>query len=644
MNRASASPSENLVVLRDAASGRWLRFRHPVEILSAARAEDVLPRLREIENAVAGRHLHAAGWISYEAAPAFDPALAVRPPGPLPLLWFGLYENPEPVDLPPDASALPNDWRADVAPDAYGRAFDQIKRHIRAGDTYQVNFSYRLRRDAFEQDPWQAFLALVDAQRPAYGAYVSAGPWRLCSVSPELFFRLDGARLESRPMKGTAPRGRSAAEDRAQLAALRACAKNRAENLMIVDMVRNDLGRVARPGTVQTVRLCEPEKFPTVWQLVSAVAAETDASVSEIFSAAFPPASITGAPKARTMQIIADLETSPRQVYTGAIGFLSPGRRAQFNVAIRTLLLNVRSRRAEYGVGGGIVWDSDRAAEQAECRTKARILSRPPRPPFSLLETMLWTPADGIRLCELHLARLRDSAEYFDYACASARKSKPSSAPYPTRRSGSACCSPKTAHRPSRLRPSPLSPPVPSSASRSPAAPSTAPTSSSATRPPTAAPTKRPRPIFPATTTSFSTTITTRPPNPPSPISPSKSTGCSARRPWTAASSPASPAPNFSPAAHCRNGSSPSPACWKAPASSSSTPSAASSPPSSIRPAEVFHGVEKFHSVSSRDSPHRGRINFPRRAAGGPARARSADRSRRSGKRSPAPDPDRSAR
>ena len=137
--------------------------------------------------------------------------------------------------------------------------------------------------------------------------------------------------------------------------------------------------------------------------------------VSDIFSAAFPPASITGAPKARTMEIIAELESSPRQVYTGVIGFLAPGRRAQFNVAIRTLLLDVRTRRAEYGVGGGIVWDSNRTAEQAECRTKARILSLPPRPPFSLLETMLWTPADGIRLLELHLARLRDSAEYFDY-------------------------------------------------------------------------------------------------------------------------------------------------------------------------------------------------------------------------------------
>ena len=421
MTSAPAFPAEDLVVLRDAASDRWLRFQRPVDVVSAVRSEDVLPRLRDIEQAVEARQLHAAGWISYEAAPAFDPALAVRSPGPLPLLWFGLFEKPAPIELPPAAFTLPNGWEPDLASDAYGRAFDQIKRYIREGDTYQVNFSYRLHRNAFEQDPWPAFLALVGAQRAPFGAYVSAGPWRICSASPELFFHLDGSRLESRPMKGTAPRGLSAAQDHAQLAALRACGKNRAENLMIVDMVRNDLGRVARPGSVQTLRLCDPEKFPTVWQLVSTVAAETDAAVSEIFSALFPPASITGAPKNRTMRIIADLESAPRQVYTGAIGFLAPGRRAQFNVAIRTLLLDVRSRRAEYGVGGGIVWDSDRDAEQAECRTKARILSAPPRPPFALLETMLWTPEDGIRLLELHLARLRDSADYFDFPFDAAR-------------------------------------------------------------------------------------------------------------------------------------------------------------------------------------------------------------------------------
>ena len=410
-----------MVVLRDDASGRWLRFQNPVAVVSAERLDDVLPRLREVEQAVEDRRLHAAGWIAYEAAPAFDPALVVRPPGALPLLWFGLYDEPEPYELPPAAVALPDGWLADLRPAAYETAFAEIKRRIRAGDTYQVNFTHRLVRAAGELDPWQVFLTLVHAQRAPFGAYVAVGPWRLCSASPELFFRRDGSRLESRPMKGTAPRGASAARDRARAAALAASEKDRAENLMIVDMVRNDFGRVARPGTVQAPALCWLEKYPTVWQLVSTVVAETDASVADVFAAAFPPASVTGAPKARTMALIAALETAPRGIYTGAIGHLAPGRRAQFNVAIRTLQLDLRARRAEYGVGGGIVWDSDCAAEQAECRAKARILSAPPRPPFELLETMLWTPADGIRLLELHLARLRASADYFDFPCDLAR-------------------------------------------------------------------------------------------------------------------------------------------------------------------------------------------------------------------------------
>jgi para-aminobenzoate synthetase / 4-amino-4-deoxychorismate lyase len=254
--------SAPLVVLRDEVSGRWLRFQHPVEVVAATRLEEVLPGLRKIEHAATERGLHAAGWVSYEAAPAFDPALAVRASGDFPLLWFGLYADPEPIDLPPATDSLPAGWHPDLAPDAYARAFDRIKAHIRAGDTYQVNFSHRLLREAFALDPWQAFLALVAAQRAPFGAYAAAGPFRLCSASPELFFRLDGSRIESRPMKGTAPRGLSAAQDRALAAALLASEKNRAENLMIVDMVRNDLGRIARPGSVQTTRSAAWKNIP----------------------------------------------------------------------------------------------------------------------------------------------------------------------------------------------------------------------------------------------------------------------------------------------------------------------------------------------------------------------------------------------
>jgi para-aminobenzoate synthetase/4-amino-4-deoxychorismate lyase len=411
----TAPPSADSILLRDAVADCWLLFERPQEIIQTFRPEEVADKLRAVEAAVDGRGLHAAGLLAYEAAPGFDPALAVRPDGTFPLLWFGLYETPRAVELPcpaepPAPAAAP--WVSAFTPDEYAQAFDDVKRHIQEGDTYQVNLTYRLRR-AFSEDPWPVFCRMVAAQGPTYGAFASIRDWTVCSASPELFFRLDGSDLESRPMKGTAPRGLTLAQDREQAAALQASEKDRAENLMIVDMVRNDVGRVAKPGSVTVPQLFALEKYPTVWQLTSTVRAETQAPVSEIFRALFPPASITGTPKASAMRLIAELETTPRRVYTGAIGFLAPGRRAQFNVAIRTLLVDRARHQAEYGVGGGLVWDSECSLEQAECRAKARVLDTF-IPPFSLLETLLWTPAEGCTLLEKHLARLAESAEYFD--------------------------------------------------------------------------------------------------------------------------------------------------------------------------------------------------------------------------------------
>jgi para-aminobenzoate synthetase/4-amino-4-deoxychorismate lyase len=196
---------------------------------------------------------------------------------------------------------------------------------------------------------------------------------------------------------------------------LRASEKEQAENVMIVDMVRHDLGRVAETGSVKVPRLFEVEKYPTLWQMTSTIEARTSATLSNVFRALFPPASITGAPKVRTMQIIAQIETSPRRVYTGTIGFIAPGRRHQFNVAIRTLLWNRQTRQAEYGVGSGITWGSQPEAEWQECRVKTRILDARV-PAFSLLETMLWTPEDGCALLDRHLERLAQSAVYFGFA------------------------------------------------------------------------------------------------------------------------------------------------------------------------------------------------------------------------------------
>lgn len=217
-------------------------------------------------------------------------------------------------------------------------------------------------------------------------------------------------------MKGTAARGRTLAEDRLQAKTLLQSSKNRAENIMILDMVRNDLGRLAPPGEVQTDEVCTLEKYPGVWQLTSAVSACSKASLAEIFQALFPCASITGAPKARTMQIITATEAGPRQIYTGAFGWIAPGRQAHFNVAIRTVLVDQLHQRAVYGVGAGITWGSDNAEEYRECLDKAAVLFRPIGD-FALIETLRWAPGKGYFLLPEHLARLQSSAEYFNFAC-----------------------------------------------------------------------------------------------------------------------------------------------------------------------------------------------------------------------------------
>ncbi len=405
------------ILIQDAQEGGWLQFRDPIQVIRADHPEEVVPALQAVERATAHRGQYAAGLISYEAAPAFDPALRVRGASGFPLLWFGVYPGSQvtrfdPHRLPGSSYQL-GSWRPSRTEGAYTAAFSRIKEHIARGDTYQVNYTLRL-RTKFSGDPWSFFLDLIGAQASRYGAYLNIGQAIICSASPELFFRLSGDTLISRPMKGTAARGRTLAEDRAQAEWLHRSPKNRAENVMIVDMIRNDLGRIAEIGSIKVPRLFEIERYPTLWQMTSTVTAKSRAGLPEIMGALFPCASITGAPKVRTMEIIAALETAPRRIYTGSIGFLAPSGDAQFNVAIRTVLIDAKKGKAEYGVGGGVVWDSRPEAEYEECRIKARVLTAR-RPPFELLETLRWTPAEGYFLLERHLHRLAESAEYFGF-------------------------------------------------------------------------------------------------------------------------------------------------------------------------------------------------------------------------------------
>jgi para-aminobenzoate synthetase/4-amino-4-deoxychorismate lyase len=400
----------NDVMLRDNAE--WLHFTNPYRLIFAEHLDNVLPALREMEELVQANNWYAAGFLSYEAAPAFDPALQTYAASGFPYLWFGLYPAPRTVVLPkPEPQTQDLDWRPTICRETYSNAIDKIKEHIAEGKTYQVNYTMRLQSE-FTGSAWEFFLHLSQNQN-LHAAYIDTGRHIICSASPELFFQLDGNVITCRPMKGTAPRGRTTIEDQAQSEWLRNSEKNRAENVMIVDMIRNDLGRIAEMGSVSVPRLFETERYPTLWQMTSTVNARTDASLTEILTALFPCASITGAPKVSTMSIIAELESTPRNLYTGTVGYLTPQRKAKFNVAIRTLLIDREDNQAEYGVGGGIVWDSTSADEYGEAWLKPRVLTHQ-LPSFSLFETILWTPQESFFLLEKHVARMLDSADYFD--------------------------------------------------------------------------------------------------------------------------------------------------------------------------------------------------------------------------------------
>ncbi len=367
----------------------------------------------------------AFGYVGYEAAAGLDPCLAVcaASPNDPPLVWFGVCDEPTPVpSIAAPAGAgrayIAGAWQPGWTRAGYSEGIARIRDYIAAGDTYQCNLSGRL-RSAITGDVVQMYADLALNQRSRYAAYLDLGRLAIASASPELFFEWVGDRLLTRPMKGTAARGRTSAEDQQRRHGLVVSAKERAENVIIVDLLRNDVGRIAAVGSVRVPALCVPERYETVWQLTSDVSGTLPAGVGlvDIFRALFPCGSVTGAPKPRTMQIIREVEGEPRGIYCGAIGLLAPPSaplRARFNVAIRTMVLDRASGRAVYGTGGGITWGSDPDAELAELHTKAAILHAPHQD-FQLLETMAHIPGRGVRHLDRHLDRLAGSADYFGF-------------------------------------------------------------------------------------------------------------------------------------------------------------------------------------------------------------------------------------
>jgi len=409
------SRKERPSVRFDTAGGRSFALAGEEEVLIARRISEVPALLRRIE-AAAAAGAHAAGFVSYEAAPAFDDALRVHPPDVhLPLARFSLFrERTEPPPLPAAADDPAPDWRAAIREEDYVETVARIRELIAAGDTYQVNLTFPLIAQ-FSGDPLPLYARLLRSQRAGYAAYLDLGGHVVLSVSPELFFHRRDDELELRPMKGTRPRGRWTEEDEALAAELRASEKERAENLMIVDLLRNDAGRVAVPGTVQVPRLFDVERYPTVHQMTSTITARlrNGVELADLFGALFPCGSVTGAPKVRTMQIIREMEPAPRSIYTGAVGFVS-GREAVFNVPIRTLVVDRERGRVEMGVGSGITFDSAPHAEFRECLDKAAFVRHRPRD-FELLETMRLEPSGRVFLLERHLARMAGSARYYGF-------------------------------------------------------------------------------------------------------------------------------------------------------------------------------------------------------------------------------------
>ncbi|HEV7325876.1 MAG TPA: aminodeoxychorismate synthase component I [Bosea sp. (in: a-proteobacteria)] len=404
------------VLLEDRSeAGQALLFADPVEIVEASEPSEIAGAFACIEAGLA-RGLHAAGFLAYELGYAFEPRLAPMLPAQrsLPLLWFGLFEAPRsiaPATLDRDFAGLCPPPLEDLAfgldEAGHAAAVQRVLDYLHAGDAYQVNLTFPI-RFRYRGDPLALYGALRASQPVAHGGVVAMGKASILSVSPELFVETAGGQAVTRPMKGTAARGVDAHADEAAKAILRADPKQRAENLMIVDLLRNDLSRVSEQGSVTVPALFSVETYPGFHTLTSTVTSQLrpGLALAEQMQALFPCGSVTGAPKLRAMEIIRELEAAPREIYTGSLGMIAPNGDLSFNVAIRTVTL-LPSGEGVYGVGGGIVVDSKLADEYAECRLKARVLTDLAGD-YGLIETLRWS--GGYVRSHLHIERLAASA------------------------------------------------------------------------------------------------------------------------------------------------------------------------------------------------------------------------------------------
>lgn len=412
------------IILDDAAHGRVRAYGCPLGVISADTPDEVPAALGALET-VREMGLYAAGYFSYEMGyclePKLLPLLPVRRAAPL--LWFGVFDAPEKIDANHlDAAfdgwtqgrAYAGSLKYEWSERDYRKRFAKVRALIEAGDLYEANLTFRA-TFPFVGDPLALFRILRDRSAAPYGAYVYDGKRHILSLSPELFFDISQGVITTRPMKGTAARRRNRAEDLAAREALFESKKDRAENLMIVDLLRNDLSRISQIGSVEVEDLFAVETYPTVHQMVSTVSSQlmSGVSVRDIVHALFPCGSITGAPKVRAMEVIHEVEGHPRGIYCGAIGHFGPDFEAQFNVAIRTLTID--GAQGSLGIGGAVVYDSVSEGEYAECLLKARYMDMAYKP-LELIETLRYSPQEGFVRRPLHLARMGRSAAFFHIA------------------------------------------------------------------------------------------------------------------------------------------------------------------------------------------------------------------------------------
>lgn len=396
-----------------------LLFIKPKKIITAYKGQGLKEKIKEIE-VYLRKGYYAAGFISYEAGYFFEEKLFNNKKYKFPLLWFGLFNKPLVLtkalrDKQKEKNILLEQKKLNIDYRRYKKDIKKIKSYIEKGDVYQINYTFK---DKFKYSgDWaNLYLSLRNTQKVSYSAVIKFNNNIILSFSPELFFRKNKKLIETRPMKGTYRRGRNSDEDKKHISSLKDSTKDRSENVMIVDLLRNDFGRISDSGSIEAKELFKVEKYETLFQMISIVRGKlkNNLEVYDIFKNTFPCGSVTGAPKIRAMEIIREIEKEPRGVYTGSIGYISPQRKAVFNVAIRTLVLDDEKKEAEMGLGSGIVYDSLAESEYRECLLKADF-TKYPKVTFKLIETMLLKENGKIYLLKYHLKRLKNSSKYFDF-------------------------------------------------------------------------------------------------------------------------------------------------------------------------------------------------------------------------------------